>query len=132
MISVINLGNRKDLSAYTEAYEKLMSNVASYHIKNGERVILMSFCDAEGDLTACERIKNACAEGAEVLPYGGLDVLDTYSSAKKIYGARFHSVMLAIRYGIPCVPIIYSKKTANALQSYGVPYDGIELDRLSE
>lgn len=132
VISVINLENRKNLSEHTERYEKLMASVASYHARKGDRVILASFCDNEGDPTACERIRNYCDEALEIVSYENLGVLDVLSGAKKIYGARFHAVMLALRYGIPCVPIVYSTKTVNALLSYGVSFDGVDMTKLSE
>ncbi len=131
VISVINLENRNNLSEQTECYEKLMASVAAYHAQKGDRVILASFCDNEGDLAACERIRNYCDETLEIVSYESLSVLDVLSGANKIYGARFHAVMLAMRYGIPCMPIVYSAKTVNALLSYGVSFDSVDITNLS-
>src|SRR5699024_7072377 len=56
VISVINLENRENLAEYKESYEKKITEITSELIKQGNQVILMSFCENEGDLEAINRI----------------------------------------------------------------------------
>lgn len=133
VISVINLENRANLRSKTDEYEKLLADIAVCHIKEGDRVVLAAFCEREGDVKACRRIKELCGNcEPQVAVYKGLDFLTLLSGAKKIYGSRFHSAILAMYYGVPCVPFIYSEKTLNALKAYCSSFQAIDITKLSE
>lgn len=133
VISVISLENRENLKDKTSEYEKLLADIAAYHIKEGDRVVLAAFCKREGDVKACQRIKELCEnDEPQIAVYKDLDFLKLLSGAKKIYGSRFHSVILAMYYGIPCVPFIYSEKTSNALKAYCSSFQAIDITKLSE
>lgn len=133
VISVINLESRANLRSKTDEYEKLLADIAVCHIKEGDRVVLAAFCEDEGDVEACRRIKNLCGNcEPQIVVYKGPGFLTLLSSAKKIYGSRFHSIILAMYYGIPCVPFIYSEKTLNALEAYCFSYQAIDITKLSD
>ena len=133
VISVINLERRPDLKSIIDKYENMIADIAKIHSKNGERVKLAAFCEFEGDIEACIRIKKLCGEDSvEIISYDDFKFLNIFSSAKKIYGTRFHSVILSLYYNIPCVPFIYSQKTYDALMSYDVFFQGVTLNELSE
>lgn len=56
----------------------------------------------------------------EVVIYDG-DVdsfMEKFHACDRIIGARFHSIILARRFGIPVVPIAYSSKTSNYLRTW--------------
>lgn len=133
VISVINLESRANLTGKTAEYEKLLADIATQHIKEGDRVVLAAFCEREGDVEACRRIKGLCGNcKPQIAVYKSFDFLKTLSGAKKIYGSRFHSIILAMYYGIPCVPFIYSEKTLNALKAYCSSFQAIDITKLSE
>lgn len=46
-------------------------------------------------------------------------MLKNIKRCRAILGIRFHSTILALRMGIPVVPIAYSDKTKNALDEIG-------------
>lgn len=129
VISVINLENRDNLKGKTAEFERKLKEISDYHTSNGERVILASFCKQEGDLVACERIKSNCKDQdlVTILNYENFDMLNIIKNAKILYGARFHSIILAIYYNIPCLPFVYSKKTLNALKSYTNNFSHVNL-----
>ena len=133
VISVINLENRANLKDKTGEYEKFLADIAVHHIKQGDHVVLAAFCEREGDAEACWRIKELCGDfEPQIAVYKGLDFLKLLSDAKKIYGSRFHSIILAMYYGIPCVPFIYSDKTLNALTAYCSSFQAIDITKLPE
>ena len=133
VISAIDLTKRKDLNFAINDYEQMMADIAEYHLRKGENVVLAAFCKYEGDVDACKRIKELCGEeNLKIAVYDGLEFLTLFSNAKKVYGTRFHSVILSMYYNIPCVPFIYSQKTYDALISYGVSFDCVNLENLSE
>ena len=56
----------------------------------------------------------------EIIRYTDInDMLKNIKRCGAILGIRFHSAMLALRMGIPVVPIAYSDKTKNALDEIG-------------
>lgn len=133
IISVINLKNRSNLCGKTEEYEKKLAGIAKYHAQNGDKVILTSFCEFEGDIETCARVKQICGNESniEIISYNDFKFMEVISSAKKIYGTRFHSIILALYYGIPCVPFIYNEKTHNALMAYCQSVDAIDIMQLT-
>lgn len=132
VISVINMKNRPLLNKKAKYYEKLMSNIAVYHLKKNENVILTSFCEFEGDMEVCARIKNLCGNSSniEIASYENFNFCEIIKGAKKIYGTRFHSIILALYYGIECIPFVYNEKTQNALTSYCKSFNSIDLMHL--
>ena len=133
VISVIDLERRPELCFATADYEQLIADIVKHHLKIGDHVVLAAFCEFEGDVEACKRIKKLCGkDDVETAVYTGWDFLTTFVKAKKIYGTRFHSVILAMYYNIPCIPFIYSKKTYDALVSYGISFDVVNLKNLPE
>lgn len=133
IISVINLDRRKDLKFAKKDYETMMAAIAKTHLKCGERVLLAAFCEFEGDFEACVRIRNLCGQdNVDIIVYDDWDFLNLFSNAKKIYGTRFHSVILSMYYNIPCVPFIYNQKTYDALASYRTSFDCVDLRKLSD
>lgn len=113
-ISVMNIG--KDGADY---YKK-MAEIADFYVQQtGNEVFLMAFDTGdEDDVCACELVKGMCKEKdfIKLVCHGdNSEIIDAYSKCRKIVGARFHSVVLALRMGIDVYPIIYRKKTENIL-----------------
>ena len=101
---------------------------------NDYKVKLFSFCEYEGDVKACIRIKALCDNdpNIEIIPYEDFGFLDVFPNAKRVYGSRFHSIILSMYYGVPCVPFVYNEKTDNALMSYCEGFHSIDILKLSE
>ena len=123
VISVINIEHRENLAAYKEVYEKGIADIRLYHINRNERVILLSLCEQEGDLIACQRIYEIVNQHdkhfVEVIDYNSIDgTIELLASAKKIYATRFHALMMALYFHKNVVPIIYNEKGINAIDSY--------------
>lgn len=134
IISVIDLKNRIGLSEKADEYEDVIANIAIKHAKRGDSVALVAFCEFEGDLDACIRVKNKCKNfsNIEILRYDDLSICGKLSRADKIYATRFHSIILALYYGIICVPFLYSEKSLNALNSYCKSFKAFDIMNLSE
>ncbi len=118
IISVINLENRKELSKYQKSYESKILELAGYYADQNYEVVLMSFCKAEGDEIAINRIlEKAKSENIKLFYYCGNinEALNEIASSEIIIGTRFHSVVLGLVFGKKVLPIIYSKKTTNML-----------------
>ncbi len=123
VISVINVEHRQGLFACKETYEKGIVDICLYHIRRNEKIILLSLCEQEGDLLACQRIYASLNQYdkrfVEVINYNSIDrTIELFASAKKIYATRFHALMMALYFCKNIVPIIYNEKGINAIESY--------------
>lgn len=136
VISVMDLSRKEELIPYQATYEKFLADIASYHQMNGEKVVLVSFCEKQGDLDACERIKQRTGNSAiSILGYNGIfEMANTLHNARKIYASRFHSIILAMYFGVDCVPLIYDPKSIRAIESYCSKYKAIwikDIDKVN-
>lgn len=100
IISVIDLDKRKDLQFAKKEYETMIADIAKTHLKCGERVLLSAFCEFEGDIDACVRIKKLCGQdNVDIIVYNNWNFLSLFSGAKKYMERDF------IRLFYPCITI---------------------------
>lgn len=135
VISVINLEKRETLRKYLKAYEDKVAEIANEYAKCGYEVVLMSFCEYEGDEVAIERIlEKVSSDKIQTYYYrGDIDgALRQIASAEIVIGTRFHSVVLGLVFEKNLLPIIYSKKTENMLQDIKFEGKVVSLNRISE
>ncbi|MDB8778162.1 MULTISPECIES: polysaccharide pyruvyl transferase family protein [unclassified Ruminococcus] len=123
VISVINVEHRQELATHKEIYEKGIADICLYHIHRNEKVFLLSLCEQEGDILACQRIYEMLNQQdkrfIEMINYNSIDrTIELLASAKKIYATRFHALMMALYFHKNVVPIIYNEKGINAIESY--------------
>lgn len=135
VISVINLEGRADLSKYADGYETKIAEISEKYAQEGYRVILMSFCKAEGDEGAISRILQR-TQGDNISSYyydGNIDkALKVLSSSEIIIGTRFHAVVLGLVFQKKLIPIIYSNKTKNMLNDIDYKGKMLEIDKMSD
>ena len=84
---------------------------------------MLSLCEQEGDILACQRIYEMLNQQdkrfIEMINYNSIDrTIELLASAKKIYATRFHALMMALYFHKNVVPIIYNEKGINAIESY--------------
>lgn len=136
-ISLISLKRRKNLRAYEQVYYMTFKEIITYYIKHNYFVKLFSFCEKEGDLNSIYHL-------LKLLPYDYLKkikivnydgkinlFLHEFQRCTKIIGTRFHSLILALKFNQPFLPIIYSKKMINGLQQIGIKKYGYLIEELS-
>lgn len=111
LVSIINPRNRFN-SQIADQYFSLMNKIVNELLDNNEKVVLMSFCDAEGDLEAANRIKNNInRKNISVYSHHNIEQsLEIISHAKQIIAARYHSMILAWLFHKPTFVMSYSNK----------------------
>ena len=117
------------------AYYRAMAEAADEWVRNtGKDVLLMAFdTGKEDDLFACRAVQSMMqfADRTEIVAHtDGTEILHAFSRCRKVIGARFHSVVLALRMGIPVYPVIFRQKVRNLIHDLDYPIPGCEIDRI--
>ena len=117
------------------AYYRAMAEAADEWIrKTGKGVILMAFdTGKEDDLFACRAVQSQMAfpERTEIAAHrDGTEIPAAFARCEKIIGARFHSMVLALRMGIPFYPVIYREKMRNLILDLNYPVLGSDISHI--
>ena len=128
-----NGDDHAELRPYQQSYLDHISNLLRQYLADGWQVVLSSFCRHEGDEKAVSevlcRLGDDFEEKIRMLAYDGTNsqmILQTIAESDYCFATRFHGVILALASGRPVLPIIYSDKTRNTLESIG--FEGRYLD----
>ena len=135
-VSLIDCGgdDHAELRQYQETYLEHMSTLLGQYLEDGWQVVLSSFCRHEGDEAAVSEVLHRISgrgfgDKITVLAYDGTnstEILQSISESDYVLATRFHGVILALAAGRPVLPVIYSDKTRNTLDSIG--FEGRCLD----
>lgn len=126
VISVIDLDNRNDLIKYKKEYENKMIEIINYFIKKKYKVLLMSFCKAEGDESVIDRIYSELNSNLVSKYYydGNIDeAINEIAESEYIIASRFHAMILGFIFNKKVLPLIYSKKMTNVIED--LKFNGI-------
>lgn len=115
------------LSAYSENYISTLSGLLKHYLSDGYRLVLASFCKAEGDDHAIAQLLSAMSLGQDdprvrILSYDGTNVDEmtgAIAESEYVIATRFHAAILALAAGRPLFPIVYSDKTIHVLEDIG-------------
>lgn len=102
-----------------------------YIEKTGNKVLMFALdIGGENDLKTAETIKGMMKHGdmAEILKYDA--ILRHIKRCSKVIGIRFHSIVIAMRAGVPIIPVVYSKKTTHMLNDLGFDGQIYELEKI--
>ncbi len=102
-----------------KSYKCFIINIIEYFNDIDYQIELLSLCESEGDLQACELIKKETrTKKLTILNYKGNtdEVVCCISEASFVVGTRFHSVVLALSSKTSVYPIIYESKTLQLLK----------------
>ena len=120
-VSVIDLSSRANLCQYEKMYYVNLVNLIKLANKDGYEIVLLSFCEREGDMNAVKKliaqIPSEISESIIIHNYVGnmKESLDILSQLELVIATRFHSMILSQVFGQGVLPYIYSDKTLNVL-----------------
>lgn len=106
-------------------YIHKLKEIIKFYQKKEYDVVLLSLCNAQNDDLICEKIVDDFENGVNSLSYSGSnmqEIMQCIKCASYVIGARFHSIIMALAFRIPCFPIVYSNKTKNMLND--IKYSG--------
>lgn len=133
LISVINPKehfNERITKNYFQYLEKVIQNL----LRQGEHVMLMSFCEAEGDLQAANKLKEKFDTSAvQIFNHTSINKsLKVISKAKKIITSRYHAMILAWLFNKPTFVMSYSKKIDNVVQDLFPQQPYVDIEYLNQ
>lgn len=140
-VSVIDCAGRDEahsLTRFDESYVTNMASLLNNYLDDGWRIVLSSFCKAEGDENGIRKVLSAvglCADDPRIsmLRYDGSnsdEILTAMAESDRIVATRFHGVILALAAGRPVLPVVYSDKTLRVLED--LSFDGTVVDLREE
>lgn len=124
------LGDEEDC-----AYYRAMAEIADHWVETtGREVILFAFDSGiEDDVFACDCVKKMMKHkerATYAVHRDGGEIIEGYTQCKKIIGARFHSIVLAIKMGIDVYPVAYREKVKNLIDDLTYPVKGCAIDSI--
>lgn len=121
IFSIISCENKID-AKYEAKYQDAIISMTKKLINDGYKITYMSFCKAESDELAIEKIleklDDKIKSDVETYYYRGniRETLNILNNANVIVGTRFHSIILGMLLNKAVIPIIYSDKTKHVLE----------------
>ncbi|AZI66630.1 polysaccharide pyruvyl transferase family protein [Kaistella daneshvariae] len=130
-ISIIDPRHKPQYKETYQEYIESHKELCEKYLQNGFEIKLFSFCEAEGDLEIAEEIAKDFP-GIKILNYTTeiTNYLKEIGSCSHFVAARFHAVIIAFKYGIPVIPVIYGDKTENLLIDLGLAKPYVYLDAM--
>ena len=132
IISIINCFKKCD-SKIVEVYNYMLLNFIEEN-KRKYKIILMSFCENEGDREAVDYIYNRIKDKNNIGRYyynGNInEALNIIANSEIIIGSRFHANIIGLILKKKIIPLAYSDKTINVLKDMnfnGIIYDLREI-----
>lgn len=131
-ISVINpkhkQGSENTYQTYIETHKKLCEK----YLEEGKQIRIFSFCEKEGDFDIANEIVNGLNGTIEIINYKKNipEYLKQIGECNQFIAARFHAVIIALKFGINVVPIIYGDKTRNLLNDLNYPFQTVDLNTI--
>lgn len=134
-INLRNIDNWPTLASYKEAYINKAVELINYFRSKGFEVLMISFCEQYGDEKIISDViqKLSDKSGISVYEYRGnlKQALEIISTLEYMVATRLHAIILSFLYNIKVLPIAYSNKTKDMLDTYGLWKDSYDLGMFS-
>ncbi|MBQ9801543.1 MAG: polysaccharide pyruvyl transferase family protein [Clostridia bacterium] len=135
LVSLIDISIRPTLREHAARYEKFIFDVCYGHLAKGDKVILLSMCDKEGDSNICQRIfmgiDSLYRPLISVQNYNNIpQMLRLFRAAKAVYATRFHAMILGAYFAKHTIAVAYNEKVIQAVYTYGLDVVLLQMDDL--
>lgn len=118
-----------------EVYVREMVLLIEKLQKQGEKIILLGFCQEQKDddviLNILEHLQNQTNVQSYCYPEIGYeDALQLIQGAKSVVATRYHAMILGWLYGCQVLPVIYSDKMLNVINDLAPDTGYVKVDEL--
>lgn len=137
IFSIIN-GDERFGQTITAKYEREIVNMTHKLVRDGYKVVYMSFCKLEGDEIANKRIRDKLdkklANNVSLYSYDGQldDALSLLAKSEIVIASRFHATILGLLFNKKVLPMAYSAKTTNILKDLNFDGPVIDINKIEE
>ena len=140
LLSVVNCRSEAvDLAEHTTAYQRFLTDLTGRFVELGYHVVLCSFWENDGDLTAAREIRSSLPprvqEGTSIENYCGTNldrILELIAQSEYVVATRFHAMILGLAAGKKVLPLIYNLKLRTVIQDLDFQGAYYEITRLPE
>ncbi len=136
-ISMIDLKKKSNLQHVTKDYLKCLANNIKKYIDDGYSIYLFPFCDAEGDVEACnnliEILPDSYSAKINIVDYNSSldDFMNIYSKMEFMICSRFHSMILSSKLGHKFIVLSYSNKLLTVVNDTKITSSYINLENIT-
>lgn len=133
LISIINPSKKLHSSSMDSIYFEYICALVKKILAKNKNVVLMSFCEYEGDLEFAKKIKKSFnSDKIMIYNYTNIyDALKTIAKAEKIIASRYHAMILAWLLRKPTFIISYSDKIINVINEYFPEQAYVKLNEIN-
>lgn len=127
VVGMDNVGIKNNLDLYISGLVSLVDRISTC-----SDVLLLSFCNGEGDALTCEKIYKSLYNKKNVSIFEHENVEETVrviENSKGMICTRFHASVSALSMNKPLIPIIYSNKISSMLSDLN--YEGYKWNILN-
>ena len=134
----ISVYRSKYLPVENDTYYNVMAAFCDQYIEKTKNAVHFFAFDTglEDDTLAAEEIRKRMkhADQTKFFPHQNVNsrLLPEMAKCSAIVCTRFHAIVLAMRLGIPFVPISYSEKTENLLRDIGYTGEKITFSEMDD
>lgn len=116
-ISVIDMYGRTS-EKLAQIYEEFIGKITKRYIALGYKINFLSLCENQKDKYAIERIvRDNNLENVRIFSYTNNleEIINVIDNASIMIGTRYHSIVVALKFGLKVLPISYESKTDNLM-----------------
>lgn len=134
-ISVVDAGRKCESNCSAQTYEEKVADLCVQLTEQGYEIVLLSFCESEGDTAVAHRIKDKLTDvsGVSILCYlnNWEEMLCTMAESELIIASRFHATVLGWTVGTRVFSLAYGGKTVHMIQDCGFSSGYIEMQDIT-
>ncbi|XJS10986.1 polysaccharide pyruvyl transferase family protein [Aerococcaceae bacterium WGS1372] len=133
VISVIRLDGRPGLKHLQEIYEAKIQKLALELVRQNYEVVLMSFCQSEGDEEVVQRLASQLNHQVGTFAYkDNIEAaLEIIAKAQGIVASRFHALILGWVFNCHVYPLNYSPKMTRVIEDMKFEGDYTEIQDIA-
>ena len=123
LVSVVNVEKDEEAGAgaLQAAYEQALERLLGRLLAEGEHIVLLGFCNAQGDDKIIRRLLERFPGQEGLAGYYYSDIsygqaLGYLAGAKTIVASRYHAMILGWLWGRKVLPVVYSAKMLHVIE----------------